>query len=131
MKLSATCCYALRALVYLAGVKENQPVTSHVVAQACGAPERFLLKILRPLVGARVLHSMKGPNGGYRLARPAKAITVLEIVEAVDGPVNGLAPALETAASAQLDGQLAAVCALAAETYRQQLAKVRLSDLAG
>src|SRR5262249_36809966 len=75
MKLNATSCYALRALIYLAGVKDNRPVASHVVAQACGAPERFLLKILSPLVGARVLYSLKGPNGGYRLVRPAKGIT--------------------------------------------------------
>jgi Rrf2 family protein len=129
MKLSATSCYALRALIYLAGVKDNRPVASHVVAQACGAPERFLVKILSPLVGARLLYSLRGPNGGYRLARPAKGITVLEIVEAASGPVNGLAPALETADSARLDGQLAAICEQAAETYRRQLSKVRLSDL--
>ena len=68
---------ALRAAE--AGQKErDKPVASHHIARARGIPELFLLKILKPLVSARILRSVKGPNGGYRLARPAQKITMLE-----------------------------------------------------
>jgi DNA-binding IscR family transcriptional regulator len=77
-----------------------------------------------------LLHSNKGPHGGYRLARPAKSTTLLEIVEAVDGPLRGLVPALEAPDGGKLNRQLAAVCDQAAETTRKQLQKVRLADLA-
>src|SRR5262249_12731580 len=83
MKLTRAASYALHALVFMAGQKKNQPVPSHQVARARGIPERFLLKVLKPLVSARILHSVKGPNGGYRLARPASQVSLLELVEAV------------------------------------------------
>jgi Rrf2 family protein len=123
--------YALHALVYLATAKDTASVSARTIARVQGLPEDFLTKVLTLLVSARILYSLRGANGGYRLARAAKEITLLEIVEAVDGPLRGLAPAFETADSARLDGQLAAICEKAAETYRQQLAKVRLSALVG
>ena len=84
MRLTRASSYALHALVYMAGQKHNRPVPSHIVAQARGIPERFLLKVLKPLVSARVLASVKGPNGGYRLSRPASSVSLLEVIEAVD-----------------------------------------------
>jgi Rrf2 family protein len=131
MKTSAATRYAVQALAHLATLKDTPIVASHIVAQACDLPERYLLKVLKPLVSARVLHSLKGPNGGYRLARPVKEITLLEIVEAADGPIRGLAPTVESAAGAKLDQRLAEVCDAAAEATRKELRKVRLSDLAG
>src|SRR5438477_12499736 len=115
MKLSHASSYALHALTHLAEADGNPLVTSAAVAGACGIPEFYLLKLLRPMVTAGVLHSLRGPNGGFRLARPAKQITFLEVVEAVDGPLHGLAPAVATPASAALDGQLAAICDRAAD----------------
>src|SRR5262245_42980228 len=109
MKTTAAARYALRALAYLAAPDGSPTVTSHDVARACGIPEKYLLKVFRLLVTAGVLHSLKGPNGGYHLAQPAKAVTLLEIVEAVDGPLRGLAPAVEAADGGQLDRQLAAI----------------------
>src|SRR5499425_2382567 len=93
MKLTRASSYALHAVAFMAGQKHDKPVASHHIAHARGIPERFLLKVLKPLVSARILMSIKGPNGGYRLAREASDITMLEIVEAVDGgPILGQAP---------------------------------------
>src|SRR5437870_11858882 len=92
MRLTRASSYALHALVYMAAQKHNRPVPSHIVAQARGIPERFLLKVLKPLVSARVLASVKGPNGGYRLSRPAGAVSMLEVIVAVDGPIWGMSP---------------------------------------
>src|SRR6516162_1844795 len=92
MKLTRASSYALHAVAYMADQENNEPVASHVIAKARKIPERFLLKVLKPLVSARVLSSIKGPNGGYRLAKSANEITLLEVLEAVDGPIRGMAP---------------------------------------
>jgi Rrf2 family protein len=133
MKLTRASNYALQALVSMAGQKEeNQVVASHLTARAQDIPERFLLKILKPLVSAGVLDSLKGPNGGYRLAKPATKITLLEIVEAVDGPIRGQAPLSQAGGgknSSGLDRRLQEICQQVADQTRKQLTQVRLSDL--
>jgi Rrf2 family protein len=129
MKLTRASDYALHALAYLAAQGGERPVPSHIVAEAQGIPERFLLKVLKPLVSAGVLRSVKGPNGGYRLARSAKDVTILEVVEAVDGPIQGSAPLSEGRKSDRLDGRLSQVCEEAAQLVRRQLARVRVAEL--
>jgi Rrf2 family protein len=128
MKLTRASSYALHAVAHMAATGEDKPVASHHIARARGIPELFLLKILKPLVSAHILRSVKGPNGGYRLARPAAKITMLEIVEAVDGPIRGAAP-LSDGSKNGLDAKLEAICTQAAEQVRRQLGKVHLSDL--
>jgi Rrf2 family protein len=129
MKLTRASSYALHAVDYMARQGEKKPVASHHIAEARGIPERFLLKVLKPLVSAQVLQSVKGPNGGYRLAKPASKISMLEIVEAVDGPIRGQAPFAEARQNG-LNPRLEAICSRAADQLRRQLDKVRLSDLA-
>jgi Rrf2 family protein len=129
MKLTRASNYALQALAYLVDQPPDRSVASHVAAGARGIPERFLLKVLQPLVSAGVLRSIKGPNGGYRLARPPKQITLLEVVEAVDGPIHGDAPAVGKDGAAALDRKLQGVCDAAATIVRERLAKVTLADM--
>ena len=131
MKLTRASSYALHAVVYMAAQKQNKPVASHHIAKARGIPERFLLKVLKPLVSARVLHSIKGPNGGYRLARSASDVTMLEVVEAVDGPIRGQAPLSQSEGDGQLDRRLEMICNRSAEQIRKQFQKVRIAELAG
>jgi Rrf2 family protein len=130
MKLSRASGYALHALAYMAAHGEDRPVASHHIAKDRGIPERFLLKILKPLVSTQVLRSVKGPHGGYRLAKPAAKITLLEVVEAVDGPIRGQAASIGDGKNA-LDTRLEEICTQAAEQVRRHLGKVRLADLAG
>jgi Rrf2 family protein len=115
----------------MATLKQDQPIASHVVAQAQGLPERFLLKVLKPLVAARMLRSIKGPNGGYRLAKAPKDISLLDIVEAVDGPIRGQVPVFETNGSSKLDRRLEAICNETADLVRNQFQKVRITTLLG
>jgi Rrf2 family protein len=129
MKLTRASSYAIHALVFMATQKHNRPVASHHIAQARGIPERFLLKVLKPLVSARVLHSIKGPNGGYRLARPADEITMLEILEAVDGPIRGQSSFSRDETNGTLNKRLDQICNKAADEVRKQLHKVRISQL--
>ncbi len=130
MKLTRASSYAIHALVFMAAEKQNRPVASHHIARARGIPERFLLKVLKPLVSARVLHSVKGPNGGYRLARAANDITILEVLEAVDGPIRGQPTFSREEANGSLNRRLEQICTQAAEQVRKHLQRVRISDLA-
>ena len=128
MKLTRASSYALHAVAFMAAQKHDKPVASHNIAQARGIPERFLLKVLKPLVSARVLLSIKGPNGGYRLAKPANQISMLDILEAVDGPIRGQAPFSEEN-NGPLNEKLEAICKQSADSVRKHLEKIRISDL--
>ena len=130
MKLTCASSYALHAVAYMAQQKSDRPVASHKIAQERGIPERFLLKVLKPLVSARVLLSIKGPNGGYRLARPASDISMLEILEAVDGPIRGVAPLTEEN-NGPLNNKLEAICKECADDVRKKLEKIKMSTVAG
>jgi Rrf2 family protein len=85
---SPTCQHALRALIYLAEKNAPGPVLVREIAQASGVPHPSLAKILHALRGRGLVRSAKGPGGGYRLARPGDEMRVIEVIEAVDGPVN-------------------------------------------
>lgn len=92
MRLTRAEGYAVRALIRLAAPESlGKPVASHVLAGR-DMPERFLLKVLHPLVNAGILTSLKGPHGGYRLCRPAKEITLLEVTTALNGPQRNYVP---------------------------------------
>jgi Rrf2 family protein len=129
MKLTRASSYALHAVAYMAGQKKGDPVASHIIAHDRKIPERFLLKVLKPLVSAQILHSIKGPNGGYRLAKPANEITMLDVVEAVDGPIRGAAPVNPKKPESLLDRKLEKVCGDIADSLRKHLGKVRMSEL--
>jgi Rrf2 family protein len=130
MKLTRASTYALHAVAYMANQKKDLPTASHIIAQKRGISDRFLLKVLKPLVNAQVLFSVKGPNGGYRLARPAHEITVLEILEAVDGPIRGHAPnGGEKEPNHPLNRRLTQLCNQLAEQQRRQLSKIKISEI--
>jgi Rrf2 family protein len=130
MKLTRASSYAIHALVFMAAQKENRPTASHTIARARGVPERFLLKVLKPLVAARVLHSIKGPNGGYRLARSPSEISLLEVLEAVDGPLRNQSTFAREETDGGLNRRLDRICDQAAEQIRKQFQKIRISELA-
>jgi Rrf2 family protein len=131
MKLTRASSYALHAVAFMAQQKvQDKPMASHNIAAARTIPERFLLKVLKPLVSARVLHSIKGPNGGYRLAKPADKITMLEILEAVDGPIRGQAP-FDAESNGPMNHKLETVCKQSSDMVRKHLEKVTIAELAG
>jgi Rrf2 family protein len=113
----------------LATQEPNRLVPSHIIARAQGIPEQFLFKALLPLAGVGILASLRGPNGGYRLARAPKAVNMLEVIEAIDGPLRGEAPLSREASAGPCDRRLDAVCQEAAAKVRRHLASIRLADL--
>ena len=133
MKLTSASNYALRTLVYLVAKKKEKVniISSEVIAKDCGVKSfRFLLKVLKPLVGIRILHSVKGPSGGYSLARPANEISLLEVIEAVDNePISGKVPPVEKETNPNLTNRLETITQQTAELVRKHLGKIKLSDL--
>jgi Rrf2 family protein len=130
MKLTRASSYAIHAVAFMAQVKEkDKPIASHTIAKERGIPERFLLKVLKPLVSEGVLKSNKGPNGGYRMSKKAEDVSLLDIVQAVDGPIRGQAPLSEENKKNPLDTKLQSVCNLAAESLKAALKKVKVSEL--
>jgi Rrf2 family protein len=129
MRLSGAVLYAVQALVDLAGQEQGQLCPSHVLAHELGVSEKFLLKLLHPLARAGLLHSVRGPHGGFRLAKPAHTISLLEVVEAVAGPIRGEACSGYQNGKATLKGRLEDICGQIAEQARRQLQTVRITDL--
>jgi Rrf2 family protein len=129
MKLSRASSYAIHALAYMAAQRHDRPIPSYLVAQSEVIPEGFLLRVLKLLVSAHILHSVKGPNGGYRLVKSPREITLLDIIEAVDGPILGQSPFTDQRANGALNRKLENICKQIAVQTRRQLEKVRLSDL--
>ncbi len=129
MKLNRATIYALQALVHLADGPPATLMTSHRLATMDSIPPQFLLKILTLLGQAGMVRSVKGPNGGCRLARTADRITLLDVVEVVEGPLRGEAPPIPGAEGKVLDARLQTVCEQVAALTRAALAKVRLADL--
>src|SRR5437773_1620092 len=95
MKLSRTAGYALQATLQLAQAGSSAPVPCSKLAAEGGMPERFLLQILRNLVTHGILHSTRGVEGGYALDRPPSEVSLLELIEAVDGPMHSQPPTTE------------------------------------
>lgn len=82
---SRQCEYALQAVLYLAS-KPSEAVTSITeLASKAAVPSPFLAKILQHLTHQKLLVSSKGRAGGFKLAKPAREITLFQIVEAIDG----------------------------------------------
>lgn len=90
MRVSRSTGYALLAVGYIAKHQgKGGVVLSQDVSNEYDIPLEYLLKILQQLVRANVLRSKRGPRGGFSLAKPTNKITMLEIIEAVDGPLTG------------------------------------------
>jgi Rrf2 family protein len=85
MKLSDGVEWGVHACVLLAVLPTDAALPAARLAEYHGVPSAYLAKHLQALARAGVLETVKGPRGGYRLSRPPAEITVLEVVEAIDG----------------------------------------------
>jgi Rrf2 family protein len=88
--LSQKAKYAIKALVALAKVKPGELMQARFISEQHTIPKKFLDLILFELRQRSLIHSTRGREGGYALARPAAEITIAEIVRAVDGPLAPL-----------------------------------------
>ena len=95
MRVSAAVDYAVRAAVVLAAAPAGEWVKGDAIATGQGMSFRYSEHLLAELRRAGLVESQRGTDGGYRLARPAAAIVVADVIRAIDGPlgeVRGIAP---------------------------------------
>jgi Rrf2 family protein len=79
--------YALRAVIYLASADGRTCSANEVSEKQC-VPQKFLARIMPKLVKQKIISSLPGSKGGYRLARSAADISFLEVLEAIEGEMN-------------------------------------------
>ena len=137
MKLPESTEWVLHAVGSLAQLEDRSAASAAQLAEHFDVPAAYLAKQLQSLVRAGVLHATTGPRGGFRLARPAADITMLDVVEAVDGRMsfyqcNELRQRGRGAAPPE---QCRKTCGIAARmyaaeaAYRQSLAGVTIADI--
>lgn len=87
MQITRQADYAVRAMLYLAGQQSNSLVPTAQIAKQQHIPQTFLAKIMAQLSAAGLVHSSRGAHGGVRLAQPPAEVSLLDVVEAIDGPM--------------------------------------------
>lgn len=113
MKLSSTSDYGIRALVDLAQRDGGDPIPSSEIAQRQGIPGSLVGQVLARLRAAGFIASVRGAQGGHRLAQPADHIRLDAVVEALEGPL-AIAACLERGQSADGLGKASERCTGAA-----------------
>lgn len=130
MRLSKASAYAIFACVHVARRQHNGPVQGRLIAEENGIPVEYLLKILQQLVRFQILDSQTGRRGGFRLHLPAAGITLLQIVEAVDGPITGELPVRkDVAAEPALQERLESLFGEIARATQKLLDNATIQDL--
>ncbi|HUI87775.1 MAG TPA: Rrf2 family transcriptional regulator [Anaerolineales bacterium] len=88
MQITRQADYAVRAVLYLAHQDNAERAATSTIAEEQRIPPSFLAKIISQLSIAGLLHTSRGARGGVTLAREPRDITLLEVVEAIDGPIQ-------------------------------------------
>ena len=88
MQLTRAADYALRVMIHLAGLPPETRASRNELAHAAECPEQFLSKVLQGLTRAGLVISHRGNTGGFELREDHRKASVLEIVEAIEGPVR-------------------------------------------
>jgi Rrf2 family protein len=87
MQITRQAEYAIRAVHYVSKLGAHQRAATWQIAQAQHIPSSFLAKIISQLSIAGLIQTTRGAHGGVVLGKPAEAITLLDVVEAIDGPI--------------------------------------------
>lgn len=88
MQITKQADYAVRAVMYLSAHGRRHRMATNKIAMAQKIPLSFLAKIISQLSIAGVVHTTRGAKGGVTLSRPAIEISLLDVVEAIDGPIT-------------------------------------------
>ncbi|MHC4658935.1 MAG: RrF2 family transcriptional regulator [Planctomycetota bacterium] len=131
MKISRSTGYALLAAGYIARNQKQGIILSQAISKKYNIPLEYLLKILQQLVKANLLRSKRGPRGGFSLGKPAKKITLLQVIEAVDGPMVSKLYLAEHARGEKFAARIEQTYDKAIAQARAVFAKVKLGDILG
>ena len=129
MKISKSVSYALIASGYIAENQQDGLVSAERVSKEYVIPVEYLQKILLQLVGANVIKSRRGPRGGFSLARDPKDISMLQIIEAIDGLMLRPLNMVKQTHDADFALKMESVCKKAADKVIKIYSKAKLSDM--
>ncbi len=137
MKLGDGVEQAIHSVAVLAGLSDGGVLSAAAIAEFHGVSASYLLKHLQALSGANILHTVPGPKGGYRLAKAAEDISLLDIVLAVEGPepafrcseIRQRGPNPLPARYFTKPCQISAAMLRAERVYRAELAKTSIADI--
>ncbi|MBN2560329.1 MAG: Rrf2 family transcriptional regulator [Phycisphaerae bacterium] len=116
--------YAVLAVLEIAKRREAGATTgiqAGEIAEVYGLPTAYAAKVMSQLARSRILRSDRGPRGGFQLVRDAKEITMLEVIEAVNGIIDGRQDAEQSGAPAEIQSGLSDVFGAATDKVREVL----------
>jgi Rrf2 family protein len=88
MQLTRSADYAVRVVIHLATLSPGARATRGALAESAEVPPEFLGKVLQVLSRSGLILSHRGSQGGFELARPAASLTLLDVITAVEGPIQ-------------------------------------------
>ncbi len=129
MRMNRSTGYALLAVGYLAQHKDEKIVLSQSISKEYKIPLEYLLKIMQQMVRANILRSKRGPRGGFSLARPTTKITMLDVIEAVDGPMDNPLDLAEQAPKNKFADKVERAYGQVIAQSRNAFKRIKLSNL--
>ena len=129
MKMKISTKNAFLITGYIAQHKGEGLIISQAISKQYNIAGEYMMKIMLRLVNANILQSKRGPHGGYSLARPASKITMLDIIEATEGPVGLISYVDEYAQKEKFCRKAEQVYKNATAKIKNTLKQVKLSDL--
>lgn len=130
LHISKSVDYAVRILVHLATLESGTLVRIETIARTRRLPATYIRQLIAPLIVAGLIESKRGAGGGLRLGTPAHAISLLTIIEAIDGPVR-----FDQRRSTNHKRTVRAICPISRmwmrteRRMRQEFKAVRLTDV--
>jgi len=88
MQITRASDYAVRVMIHLAGLPPGSTVRQSVLSRATDVSGHFLSKVLQQLVRSGLIRSQRGSGGGFALAVPAASVSLLDVVQAIEGPIR-------------------------------------------
>jgi Rrf2 family protein len=139
MKLSEGVEWGVHCAAVLAALPPGSALPAGRLAEFHGVPTAYLAKHLQAMSRAGLLESVPGPRGGYRLARPAESISILDVVEAIDGraPAFRCTEIRQRGPAARPSREYRVQCAIhvamnrADEAWRSELRATSIADIVG
>jgi Rrf2 family protein len=129
LRLSKKLMFAIEAVLDIAYNSGAQPVQSREINSRQGIPRRYLEPVLQQLVRADILDGVRGPRGGYRLARERRKITLAEIADAVRSTEAATDPFDIPAGSPLGQSIVRPLCLDLVKTWTKELEKITIEDL--
>jgi len=131
MKLNITMGYGLMAVGYLAEHAEEGWIAGNRIPEKYGIPAEFYAKLMQELTKRNIITSKRGPGGGFRLARPANEISLLEVIETMGGPIAHTGDLTQLTKDTPLSRNLEKICKQASDKAVSILSKATLAQMVG